>query len=130
MRAINRGDRGRRAFLATTLKAAGGFAWSPAFLRQAAARPGIPYGVSSGDVSRDRAIIWSRTDRPARMLVEWSTTESFQNAHRVRGPSAGEPSGDLHAAGVVRALRERYPFALIEALGGPRMEQAGAMLRA
>jgi lipid-A-disaccharide synthase len=43
--------------------------------------------------------------------------------------SAGEPSGDLHAAGVVRALRERYPGASIEALGGPRMEQAGATLR-
>jgi lipid-A-disaccharide synthase len=43
--------------------------------------------------------------------------------------SAGEPSGDLHAAGVVRALRERYPEATIEALGGPRMEKAGATLR-
>jgi lipid-A-disaccharide synthase len=51
-----------------------------------------------------------------------------------RGPprifiSAGEPSGDLHAAGVVRALRERYPGATIEALGGPEMAQAGATLR-
>jgi lipid-A-disaccharide synthase len=43
--------------------------------------------------------------------------------------SAGEPSGDLHGAGVVRALRERYPNASIEALGGPRMAQAGAKLR-
>jgi lipid-A-disaccharide synthase len=43
--------------------------------------------------------------------------------------SAGEPSGDLHGAGVVRALRERYPDASIEALGGPRMEHAGATLR-
>lgn len=43
--------------------------------------------------------------------------------------SAGEPSGDLHAAEVVRALRVRYPGVSIEALGGPRMEQAGAILR-
>ena len=43
--------------------------------------------------------------------------------------SAGEPSGDLHGAGVVRALRTRYPNATIEALGGPQMEQAGATLR-
>ena len=43
--------------------------------------------------------------------------------------SAGEPSGDLHAAGVVAALRKRYPDAIIEALGGPLMQQAGATLR-
>jgi lipid-A-disaccharide synthase len=43
--------------------------------------------------------------------------------------SAGEPSGDLHAAGVVRALAQRYPAATIEALGGPEMEKAGATIR-
>ena len=43
--------------------------------------------------------------------------------------SAGEPSGDLHGAGVVRALGERHPDAVIEALGGPRMAAAGAVLR-
>ncbi|MGH7559500.1 MAG: lipid-A-disaccharide synthase, partial [Gemmatimonadales bacterium] len=40
--------------------------------------------------------------------------------------SAGEPSGDLHGAPVVRALRERVPGVAIEALGGPRMREAGA----
>jgi lipid-A-disaccharide synthase len=43
--------------------------------------------------------------------------------------SAGEPSGDLHGAGVVAALRQRYPDAAIEALGGPRMAAAGAQVR-
>jgi lipid-A-disaccharide synthase len=43
--------------------------------------------------------------------------------------SAGEPSGDLHGAGVVRALRARHPDAVIEALGGPRMAAAGAIVR-
>jgi lipid-A-disaccharide synthase len=43
--------------------------------------------------------------------------------------SAGEPSGDLHAAGIIRALLDRYPGATIEALGGPRMAEAGASLR-
>ena len=43
--------------------------------------------------------------------------------------SAGEPSGDLHGGGVVQALRARYPNALIEALGGPRMAAAGAVVR-
>jgi lipid-A-disaccharide synthase len=43
--------------------------------------------------------------------------------------SAGEPSGDLHGAGVVLALRARHPDAIIEALGGPRMAAAGATIR-
>jgi lipid-A-disaccharide synthase len=43
--------------------------------------------------------------------------------------SAGEPSGDLHGAGVVQALRTRHPDAVIEALGGPRMAAAGATIR-
>jgi len=43
--------------------------------------------------------------------------------------SAGEPSGDLHAAVIVRALARRYPGAAIEALGGPQMEAAGATIR-
>ena len=43
--------------------------------------------------------------------------------------SAGEPSGDLHGAGVIRALRRRHPDAMIEALGGPRMAEAGATIR-
>jgi lipid-A-disaccharide synthase len=50
-----------------------------------------------------------------------------------RGPrilvSAGEPSGDLHAAPVVAALRARFPEATIEALGGPRLAGAGAAVR-
>src|SRR5215207_8382276 len=43
--------------------------------------------------------------------------------------SAGERSGDLHAAPVVRALAERYPGITIEALGGSHMENAGANIR-
>ncbi len=43
--------------------------------------------------------------------------------------SAGEPSGDLHGAAVVRALRARWPGAVIEAFGGPRMAEAGATVR-
>jgi len=43
--------------------------------------------------------------------------------------SAGEPSGDLHGAGVIQALRARHPDAVIEALGGSRMAAAGAVIR-
>ncbi|MES1259137.1 MAG: lipid-A-disaccharide synthase, partial [Gemmatimonadota bacterium] len=43
--------------------------------------------------------------------------------------TAGEPSGDLHGARIVTALRQRFPDAEIEAVGGPRMAAAGATLR-
>ena len=40
--------------------------------------------------------------------------------------SAGEPSGDAHAAPVIASLRRRLPHATIDAFGGPLMERAGA----
>jgi lipid-A-disaccharide synthase len=43
--------------------------------------------------------------------------------------SAGEPSGDAHAARVVRALRRRWPAASVDAFGGPALEGAGATVR-
>ena len=43
--------------------------------------------------------------------------------------SAGEPSGDLHGANVVRAILRRRPDAHIDAIGGPRMAKAGAAIR-
>jgi lipid-A-disaccharide synthase len=43
--------------------------------------------------------------------------------------SAGEPSGDLHGARVVQALRARYPEASIDAVGGSRMAAEGARIR-
>jgi lipid-A-disaccharide synthase len=42
--------------------------------------------------------------------------------------SAGEPSGDLHGANLVRALRRAQPDARIEGFGGERMAQAGCDL--
>src|SRR5262245_61991976 len=61
----------------------------PAAVTPDAARPAIPFGVASGDVASDgRAVVWSKTDRPARMVVEYSTTESFADARRVVGPAA------------------------------------------
>lgn len=52
-------------------------------------RPGIPNGIASGDVTTDSAVIWSRTDRAARMVVEWDTKESFGDIRRQVGPVTG-----------------------------------------
>ena len=43
--------------------------------------------------------------------------------------SAGEPSGDLHGAGVVAALRAARPDLLLEGNGGPHMAAAGMTIR-
>jgi alkaline phosphatase D len=83
----------RRRFLSTTARAAGAFALSPGLLRQESSRPALSHGTASGDVTGHRAIIWSSTDRPSRMLVEWATTESFQDAGRVIGPVARAETG-------------------------------------
>jgi phosphodiesterase/alkaline phosphatase D-like protein len=50
---------------------------APAIITSDKMRPKIPYGVASGDITGGNAIIWSRSDRPARMIVEYDTTDSF-----------------------------------------------------
>lgn len=52
-------------------------------------RPIVTHGVQAGDVQTDRAIIWARCDEAARLVVEWSTIESFGNARRVAGEVVG-----------------------------------------
>lgn len=42
--------------------------------------------------------------------------------------SAGEASGDLHAAGLLRALKDRLPGLTARGLGGPRLKESGAEL--
>jgi alkaline phosphatase D len=49
------------------------------YLSRAADRPVITHGLQSGDVSVDSGVVWARADRPARMLVETATTESFSD---------------------------------------------------
>ncbi len=41
---------------------------------------------------------------------------------------AGEPSGDVHAADLIRQMKTQHPGIQIVAMGGPNMEQAGATL--
>ncbi|MFI8436890.1 alkaline phosphatase D family protein [Streptomyces sp. NPDC079020] len=73
------------ASAAVTLPAAVGTA--PAFARSG--RPEAAWGVQAGDVTSSSALVWVRSDRPARMLVETSATESFRRARRWHGPLVG-----------------------------------------
>lgn len=87
----------RRRFVAGTLATGGAMlgagAWPHRVTAQTSSRPGVPLGVQTGEVTADRAIVWSVTDRPARMLVEYAATERFQNPRRVVGPAALPESG-------------------------------------
>jgi alkaline phosphatase D len=47
------------------------------YLSFAASRPLLTHGLQSGDVTAEAAVVWARADRPSRLLVEASTTESF-----------------------------------------------------
>ncbi len=78
--------------LAGALVPARGFAQAgaPAVITSDRMRPMLPSGVQAGDLSGDRAILWAQADRPARLLVEWATTESFADARLVQGPAALE----------------------------------------
>ncbi|WP_242038213.1 PhoD-like phosphatase N-terminal domain-containing protein [Chroococcidiopsis sp [FACHB-1243]] len=57
-------------------------AQAPAIITSDKLRPTIPYGVASGDITDNRATIWSRCDRPAQTIVEYSTDESFRKRRR------------------------------------------------
>lgn len=63
---------------------------APATIAAEAARPRAEWGAATGDVTADRALLWSRADRTARMIVEWSTDEGMRNATRILGPHATE----------------------------------------
>src|SRR5688500_17963216 len=65
---------------------------APAILQSDASRPALAQGVAAGDVTNGRAVIRSRTARPSRPIVEYSTREKFETVLRRVGPAALEPS--------------------------------------
>ncbi|MEC5161875.1 MULTISPECIES: alkaline phosphatase D family protein [unclassified Janthinobacterium] len=77
---------------ALLLPGCGGSGAAPAVLPSEAERPKLPSGIQFGDVTGERAVIWSRSDRNAQMIVEYDTTERFANASRIVGPTASEAS--------------------------------------
>ena len=86
--------RALRLLAAGGLAASGGLrdvlakGFAPAIVPSERERPSMPSGVMSGDVTDRRAMIWSRADRPSRMIVDVATTESMRDARRVVGPLA------------------------------------------
>jgi alkaline phosphatase D len=61
------------------------------------ARPSMPYGLQLGDTTLEpnrqaRCIVWARSDKAARMLVQWDTTDRFANPRTLPSPHALEVS--------------------------------------
>src|SRR5262245_42090919 len=88
----------RRRFLKASVATAAGVvlpAWTltkgaPAIIAAEDERPQARQGLHFGDPSNGSVVVWSRSDRPARMLVDWSYDERFQGAYRLVGPHALE----------------------------------------
>jgi alkaline phosphatase D len=99
---------GRRAVLRGGAAAAAGLA-VPGMLAGAApalalsGRPAARWGVQAGDVTGNSGLVWVRSDRPARMIVETSATESFRRARRWHGPLLGA-GGDFTGTTALRGL--------------------------
>jgi alkaline phosphatase D len=87
----------RRAFIKTTLASGVTFAL-PAFGQQAPAivtsermRPQAISGLQIGDVSADRALVWSRADRPARKRVHGLRAKGADQGPQRRDPVRENP---------------------------------------
>jgi alkaline phosphatase D len=66
-------------------------------------RPEVRWGVQSGDVTATSAVVWSKTDRPARMVVEVAATESFRGPRGRWAVDVG-PDSDHTGKVVLRGL--------------------------
>ncbi|MEU4685066.1 alkaline phosphatase D family protein [Streptomyces xinghaiensis] len=84
-RSVLRG--GAAASAALALPGVAGLVAAPAQARSG--RPAARWGVQTGDVTASSGLVWVRSDRPARMIVETSATESFRNVRRRTGPLLG-----------------------------------------
>lgn len=86
----------RRSFLSSAgaagLVAASGLVL-PSYSR-ASTRPVFSHGVQSGDVDSGSGMVWTRVDRPSRVVFEVATTDSFKDAVKLP-PLNALPATDL-----------------------------------
>lgn len=76
---------GRGAALLGGTAAGGALLGAPAYA-QGRNRPRLTHGIQLGDPRPDGAVVWARSDRPARMVVEVARRPDFSDAEPVRGP--------------------------------------------
>src|SRR4051812_10179434 len=86
-RTVLQGSAAASAALALPAAASGVASAAPA--QALSGRPSARWGVQTGDVTTSSGLVWVRSDRPARMIVETSATESFTRPRRWQGPLLG-----------------------------------------
>ena len=91
----------RRSFLAGS--AAFGTTLALPAISYACSRPSFTHGVQSGDVDVSSGMIWTRTGRPAWVMMEISTTESFADGRRLT-PLNALPTSDLAVKRLITGL--------------------------
>src|SRR4051812_25334447 len=94
------------------------FGQAPAVITSRRMRPQMASGLQICDLLSHLAIVWSRTDRPARLIVEHSSRADFGGAIRVAGPqatAAGDYTTRVDLAGLP-ADRELFVRASFEDL--------------
>jgi alkaline phosphatase D len=108
---------------ASTIALAGMGSLARPHLSRAADRPRIASGIQSGDVSGGSAMVWARTDRPARMRVEYATIESFKTMIGAVSSDA-LPDHDFTAKALLQGLpagQDIFYRVRFEDLGEPAM---------
>ena len=111
----------RRQLLAATTAAGASVAVPGTFAATASAAPNLvrrdraalPSGVASADVTPNSAVVWSRTDRPGRLVVQLTGHGRFDRAISLRGPKT-DAGDDFTARMPLRGLRpgQRYDYRL------------------
>lgn len=106
------------------------FSSSPGLLLD---RPRITHGVASGDMRVDGANIWARADRPSRMVVTTSHSETFANPQVFRSPSALSPAtdgtGSVRVTGLAPGRDIHYRVHLEDLYTGIRSEPVDGVFR-
>ncbi|HET6742653.1 MAG TPA: alkaline phosphatase D family protein, partial [Kribbella sp.] len=76
-------------------------------------RAALPSGVASADVTLNSAVVWSRADRPGRLVVQLNGHGRFDRAISLRGPKT-DAGDDFTARMPLRGLRpgQRYDYRL------------------
>ena len=113
----------RRRFLSQSVRAgsmlgAASLIGAPAIVLAESRRPAMPHGVMSGDMLPGRAMLWSRCDRPAQLLLELADNAEFRGARKLEGPTALPASDfttklDITGLDGVDTLHYRLRFAAL-----------------